>query len=125
MSQLCQTIQIGRVGKIKEVGPNLLISVASDVGYKGDNGEWQDRTNWIEHTLFARQEGKIKWVRENLQVGDLVTVRSTPSQTSWEKDGEKHYGYTFAIDYLRREAKAEKADEQKAAKPAKKEKTRR
>ena len=47
MSQLCEVVQIGRVGKIKQVGPNLLVSVASDASYKKD-GEWIDRANWIE-----------------------------------------------------------------------------
>jgi single-strand DNA-binding protein len=88
MTELCEVSQIGRVGKIKEVGQNLLISIASDASYKTDD-EWVDRTNWIEHTIFARQEGMLAWARENLKPGELVFVRSTPSQSSWEKDGEK------------------------------------
>jgi single-stranded DNA-binding protein len=118
MSQLCQTIQVGRVGKIKEVGSNLIISIASDASYKKD-GEWQDRTLWVEHTLFARQEATIKWAREKLQPGDLVSVRSTPSQTRWEKDGKECFGYTFAIEELRREvAKADLKSEEDTKKPA-------
>jgi single-stranded DNA-binding protein len=88
MTQLCELTQIGRIGNVKEVGQNLMISVASDASYKKD-GEWMNRANWIEHTVFG------------LQAGDLVFIRSTPSQTSWEKDGEKRYGYTMAVTELK------------------------
>jgi single-strand DNA-binding protein len=102
MSQLCEVIQIGRVGKIKPVGPNLLISVASDASYKKD-GDWVDRANWIEHTIFASREGLMTWASDNLSPGDLVFVRSTPSQSSYKKEGQTVYGYTFAVADLRRE----------------------
>jgi single-stranded DNA-binding protein len=112
--------QIGRVGKIKEVGQHLLVSVASDASYKKD-GEWQDRTNWVEHTIFARQEGMLKWASEKLQPGDLVHVRSTPSQESWEQDGEKRYGYGFAANELTLlAAKTEKEAEPAKSSPANK-----
>jgi single-stranded DNA-binding protein len=106
MTQLCEVIQIGRVGKIKEVGQNLIISVASDASYKKE-GEWIDRTNWIDHTIFARQEGLKKWAGEKLQSGDLVFIRSTPAQTSWDHNGEKRYGYTFSVSELRLEVAKE------------------
>ena len=107
MSQLCEVTQIGRVGAIKEVGPNLIVSIASDASYNKD-GEWVNRANWIEHTIFNRQEKTLEWARNNLAIGDLVFVRSTPSQSKYEKNGETVYGYTFAIDTIRREvAKAD------------------
>ncbi|WP_410469839.1 hypothetical protein [Bradyrhizobium sp. 33ap4] len=62
MTQLCEVNQIGRVGKIKEVGQNLMISIASNACYKKD-GEWVDRVNWVEHTIFARQDGMLKWAK--------------------------------------------------------------
>jgi len=127
MTQLCETTQIGRVGKIKSVGENLMISVASDASYKKD-GEWQNRTHWVEHTIFARREALRKWAGETLQPGDLVFIRSTPFQTSWEQNGETRYGYTFAVNELRREiAKADlKTDDADAGeKQTKSRKTRR
>ena len=61
--------------------------------------------------MFARQEGQIKWAREKLATRDIVFVRSTPSQTSYEKDGAKIYGFTFAVTELRLEvAKARVKD---------------
>lgn len=118
--QLCETSQIGRVGNIKEVGKNLMISVASDRGFKRD-GEWIDKTNWIEYTVFGREEKRIEWLKANLKKGDLVYVRATPGQTSWkDKDGETRYGFTFAVDDLRIEASApDKADDGKAKKTRK------
>lgn len=107
MTQLCEMTQIGRVGSVKEVGPNLIVSVASDASYN-KNGEWVNKANWIEHTIFGRQEKVLEWVRDNLQPGDLVSVRSTPSQSKYERNGETVYGYTFAVEMIRREvAKAD------------------
>ena len=34
MTQLCELTQIGRIGNVKEVGQNLMISVASDASYR-------------------------------------------------------------------------------------------
>ena len=100
MTQLCELTQIGRIGNVKEVGQNLMISVASDASYKKD-GEWTNRANWIEHTVFGRRDKMKDWALDTLQAGDLVFIRSTPSQTSWEKDGEKRYGYTMAVTELK------------------------
>jgi single-stranded DNA-binding protein len=88
------------IGKVREVGQNLMISVASDASYKKD-GEWVNRANWIEHTVFGRRDKMKDWALDTLQSGDLVFIRSTPSQTSWEKDGEKQYGYTMAVTELK------------------------
>ncbi|WP_342364172.1 hypothetical protein [Terrarubrum flagellatum] len=38
MIQLCEVNQIGRVGKVRGVDPNLMISIASDASYE-KNGE--------------------------------------------------------------------------------------
>ena len=100
MTQLCELTQIGRIGKVKEVGQNLMISVASDASYKKD-GDWVNRANWIEHTVFGRRDRMKDWALDTLQAGDLVFIRSTPSQTNWEKDGEKQYGYTMAVTELK------------------------
>jgi hypothetical protein len=55
MTQLCELAQIGRIGKVKEVGQNLMISVASDANYRRE-GEWMNRANWIGHTVFGRRD---------------------------------------------------------------------
>jgi hypothetical protein len=60
-----------------------------------------NRTNWIEHTVFGRRDKMKDWALDTLQTGDLVYIRSTPSQTAWEKDGEKQHGYTMAVTELK------------------------
>ena len=99
MNHLNQHTQIGRIGKVREVGDNLAITIASDASYKKD-GDWVNQAHWVEHTVFARQGSLRTWVLDKLQPGDLVSVVSTPQQTSWEKNGQTHYGYTFAVDRL-------------------------
>jgi len=54
MTQHCELSQIGPIGKVKEVGQNLMMSVASDASHKKD-GEWVNRANWIEHSVFGRR----------------------------------------------------------------------
>ena len=97
---LNQHVQIGNIGKIKELGPNLMISVASTNSYKDGQGEWINNAEWIEHTIFSRQEKRIKWARENLQPGDLVQVTSRPFQTVWTSEEGRQFGITFAVEDL-------------------------
>ncbi len=67
---------------------------------KDGDGQWIERTQWNEHTIFERLGAVAKWATESLKTGDLVCVRSTPFQTEWEKDGETRYGQTFAVNEL-------------------------
>jgi single-strand DNA-binding protein len=89
--------QIGHVASVKSVGKNLIVRIASNANYKNGEGAWVERTHWNEHTIFERQGGLLKWASESLKPGDLVLVRSTPFQNEWKKDGETHYGQTFAV----------------------------
>jgi single-strand DNA-binding protein len=100
MAHLCEMNQIGHVASIKSVGKNLIVKIASNANYKNGVGAWVERTHWNEHTIFERQSGLLKWASESLKPGDLVLVRSTPFQTEWKKDGETHYGQTFAVNEL-------------------------
>jgi hypothetical protein len=77
MTQHCELSQIGRIGKVKEVGQNLMISVASDASYKKDR-EWVNRANWIEHTVFGRRDRMKDWALDTLQSGDLVCSSARP-----------------------------------------------
>jgi single-stranded DNA-binding protein len=119
MSQLNTHIQVGRVGQLKEVGANLVVTVCSNNPYKNGNGEWIDNPEWIEHTIFARQDSRIKWAREKLESGDLVQITSRPKQTEWKvANGERRFGYTFAVEDIQRLAeKPAKKAEAPAAKP--------
>ncbi|WP_308917233.1 single-stranded DNA-binding protein [Jannaschia sp. LMIT008] len=88
---------IGRVGKHKEVGNTLRVSVAAEYGRKDDKGEFQSKPYWNEVTIF--NENVAKWVRENTQPGDIVRAFGTVRQTSWEnKEGGTEYGITMAAE---------------------------
>lgn len=121
MAQLNTHNQVGRVGQLKNVGPNLVVTVCSNNPYKNSDGEWVDNAEWIEHTIFARQESRIKWAREKLEAGDIVQVTSRPKQTEWKTGDERRFGYTFAVDDIQLIAKnaAKPAEQPAAAKRAK------
>ncbi len=88
---------MGRVGKIKEVGSTLRVSIAAEYGRKDDRGEFQSNPFWNEVTIF--NENVIKWAKENVKPGDIVHARGTIRQTQWEKaDGGTEYGITMAAE---------------------------
>lgn len=87
---------VGRVGKVKEVGTTLRISIAAEYGRKDNNGDFQSNPFWNEVTIF--NENVSKWAKENVTPGDLVRAEGTIRQTEWEKDGQTVYGVTLACD---------------------------
>ena len=89
---------IGHVGKVKSVGPTLRVDVAAEYGRKDDKGEFQSKPYWNEVTVF--NDRVIAWAKDSLKPGDLVHVRGTLRQTSYEKDGQKVYGVTLAAEDL-------------------------
>lgn len=87
---------IGRVGKIKEVGTTLRVTIAAEYGRKDNNGDFQSNPYWNEITLF--NDRAIAWARENVGPGDLVHTRGTIRQTDYEKDGDRVYSITLAAN---------------------------
>ncbi|WP_227272007.1 single-stranded DNA-binding protein [Roseobacter weihaiensis] len=87
---------IGRVGKVKEVGTTLRVSLASEYGRKDNNGEFQSKPYWNEVTIF--NENVIKWAKDNVTAGDVVHARGTMRQSSYEKDGQTVYDITLAAN---------------------------
>lgn len=61
---------IGRIGKIREVGSTLRVTIAADYGKKDRSGQYQSNPFWNEVTIF--NENVAKWVRENSNPGDIV-----------------------------------------------------
>ncbi|MCA0941915.1 single-stranded DNA-binding protein [Salipiger pacificus] len=96
---------IGRVGKIKEVGPTLRVSIAAEYGRKDDRGDLQSRPFWNEVTIF--KDSVIGWAKENIAPGDVVHTRGTMRQSEYTKNGQTVYDVTFAandFDLLRKKA---------------------
>lgn len=88
---------VGRVGKLKEVGPTLRISIAAEYGRKDEQGNFQPNAFWNEVTLF--NEAAITWAKANVRPGDIVHARGTIRQSQWEaQDGTTVYGVTLAAE---------------------------
>jgi len=88
---------IGRVGKLKDVGNTLRVSIAAEYGRKDNEGDFQSKPFWNEVTIF--NPNVINWVKENTQTGDLVHANGTVRQTSWDNaDGTTGYGVTMAAE---------------------------
>lgn len=86
---------LGRVGKIKQVGNVMIVSVAAEYGKRDATGDFQSNTFWNDVTIF--KESTAKWISENINPGDLVHTRGTIRSTQYEKgNGEKAYGTTLA-----------------------------
>ena len=99
---------IGRVGRIREIGSTLRISIASEYGRKDEGSAFRANPHWNEVTIF--NDRVIAWVRDNVAPGDLVHTRGTLRQTDYEKDGQTIYGVTLAagdFDLLARKKTAD------------------
>ena len=59
----------GYVGKIKEVGTTLKISISSSYRQRNQNGDYEDRTYWNTVTVF--DEKRMKFIRDHVSEGDL------------------------------------------------------
>jgi single-stranded DNA-binding protein len=97
MKTFAQFEIIGRVGRLKQVGPTLRVSLAAEYGRKDDRGEFQSRPFWNEVTIF--NETVAKWITEHVEVGDVVRAFGTVRQTQWEdEEGRTIYGVTLAAE---------------------------
>ena len=79
----------GYVGKIKEVGTALKISISSSYRQRNQNGDYEDRTYWNTFTVF--DEKRMKFIRDHVSEGDLVQAEGMIREDSYEKDGEPVY----------------------------------
>lgn len=98
---------IGRVGRIIPAGPTLKVSVGADYGRKNDDGTWESKMFWNTITVF--NENMIRWARSSLGTGDLIHVRGTIREVSYDKDGETRYGVSLSVDQLDLLAKKQNA----------------
>ena len=79
----------GYVGKIKEVGTTLKISISSSYRQRNQNGDYEDRTYWNTVTVF--DDKRMKFIRDHVSEGDLVQAEGMIREDSYEKDGEPVY----------------------------------
>jgi len=66
------------------------LSLATDDGYRGSDGNWAKRTAWHRLTVFG--EKRVAYIEDHYRKGDLILFTGRISYSQWEKDGFKHYG---------------------------------
>ena len=105
----------GYVGKIKEVGTTLKISISSSYRQRNQNGDYEDRTYWNTVTVF--DDKRMKFIRDHVSEGDLVQAEGMIREDSYDKDGETVYTTVLvASDFQLLSTKAER-DAWRAANP--------
>jgi single-strand DNA-binding protein len=98
---------IGRVGKVKEFDNVVRVSIAANASYK-EKGEWVDRVNWNEVTIFDK--GTREYVAKNVSKGQYVRVEGTLRQNSYERDGDTVYTTELIVDSFSRQPVGKKAE---------------
>jgi single-strand DNA-binding protein len=64
-------------------------TVAVNRNYKGQNGEWQEETEWFRVVVWAAMAERAA---ENLRKGNKVYIEGRLQTRQWEdKDGQKRY----------------------------------
>jgi len=83
--------RLGRDPELKLIGNNEThvcnFSIAVNESFKDSSGEWKERTDWFEITVWGNQ---AKACGENLAKGSKVLIMGKLTQNRWEKDGQKH-----------------------------------
>ena len=96
---------LGRLGKDPEIisfGMNkqmVKLSLAVSDNYKDKDGEWQERTTWVNLTCF--RPGLVDVIQKYYSKGSMVTVEATYQQREYEKGGEKMFSHEFIIQEIR------------------------
>jgi len=74
------------------------LGLAVNERYKDSNGEWQDRPNYFDWTVWG---GMGEWVAKNLSRGDGVTLEGRARWRTWENDqGDKRSAIDFTADSI-------------------------
>jgi single-strand DNA-binding protein len=97
MKSVNKVIILGTMGRDPEVRyvasntvPVVKFSLATNEGYKDDQGQWQDRTEW--HSIVAwRRLAEI--IGQYVKKGDRLYIEGRLQTSSWDdqKTGEKKY----------------------------------
>ena len=92
---------LGHVGKITPLTKCLKISVAASERWTDrDTGEVKEKTRWNTVTLWERARG-FDWLKANLKVSDIVHVRGSIEETSYQKEGgETVYATDLRVDSI-------------------------
>lgn len=91
---------IGNVGKEPELAysqsgnPYLRFSIATTSSIKDKTGNWVDKTEWHNITVFGKP---AETAQKFLKKGSKVFVEGKLSNSEYEKDGVKRYSYNILV----------------------------
>jgi single-strand DNA-binding protein len=74
------------------------LGLAVNERFKDSMGEWTDRANYFNWTVWG---GLGRWVAENFQTGDAITLSGRARWHSWVNDsGDKRSAVEFTADSI-------------------------
>jgi single-strand DNA-binding protein len=91
---------IGNVGKDPEMRytpggqATLRLSLAVSERWKGDDGEYKEKTHWVPLTAWRKT---AELLNDRCQKGTKLLVVGKYETSEYEKDGEKKYGHSFVV----------------------------
>lgn len=65
------------------------LSLATDDGYKGRDGEWVKRTTWHRVTIWG--DKRVDYIEKNYEKGDLIQFTGQLRYSQSERDGVKYH----------------------------------
>ncbi len=75
----------------------LSFSVAVKDRVKGEDGQWTDRPNWIDCTMFG---ARAQSVSRFLSKGSKVAIEGKLRWSQWERDGQKRSKIEVIVDEI-------------------------
>lgn len=78
--------------------PYARFSVASEASWKNKDGDYENKTNWINCVTF--NPATVKYIQRNIPVGRQVFVTGDLESSEYEKDGQKHYSVDLKINEI-------------------------
>lgn len=90
----------------------LSFSVAVNDRVKGEDGQWTDRPNWIDCTMFG---ARAQSVSRFLSKGSKVAIEGKLRWSQWERDGQKRSKIEVIVDEI--EFMTSRGDGQQAPAP--------
>ena len=92
----------------------LSFSVAVNDRVKGEDGQWTDRPNWIDCTMFG---ARAQSVSRFLSKGSKVAIEGKLRWSQWERDGQKRSKIEVIVDEIEFMASRGDAPSQATAQP--------
>ena len=92
----------------------LSFSVAVNDRVKGEDGQWTDRPNWIDCTMFG---ARAQSVSRFLSKGSKVAIEGKLRWSQWERDGQKRSKIEVVVDEIEFMTSRSDAPSQATAQP--------